>query len=467
MILVLDTKLCLMSAEQFWNCVAFYSDTYLDTLTGHLPVVPTPTSSHTTDNRSLCAAQATATYNSLSLPGALIPHADAMAAIGITVETSLDTNIEACGSDVSCLQQEASAASHSPTIMGHIVAKLAYDYSIDDGWNQLGKDDGCVVNCRAYRDITGFEPVNLPYASARNPNSVRDRWQPLLEDDGKGFYFYQEHVTAQIGQNAKFRNIPETDRHTRVAAHPTYSRSRRREARDVVRLMRTLDDTKKIQIEIFDNKLIVANALIGAFVGKTIDDGFVDTALPPAPGLILSYERLMHYVVGLVSMEYDAVIIAWKEKINYDQIRPTSVIKSAGLLPIRTWAPGGTQIFPAENFEAYIRVMPHSEYVSGSACLFQGQEDYIKAYLTHIGLSTTSFPVVFEEVAAGASIVEPGVVPASPVTLSYPDIETMAAVGSQSRLDGGMHFDQSVPAAKALCQGIGDIAAAKTFDLIH
>lgn len=48
-------------------------------------------------------------------------------------------------------------------------------------------------------------------------------------------------------------------------------------------------------------------------------------------------------------------------------------------------------------------------------------------------------------------------VPASDLTLRYPDIETMAQVGSESRLDGGMHFEESVPGAQWLCSGIGSV----------
>ena len=60
---------------------------------------------------------------------------------------------------------------------------------------------------------------------------------------------------------------------------------------------------------------------------------------------------------------------------------------------------------------------------------------------------------------------EPGVVPAAPLKLEYASVEEMAAAGSQSRLNGGMHFDDSVPAGKALCKGIGNHAAKGSFEL--
>jgi hypothetical protein len=59
--------------------------------------------------------------------------------------------------------------------MGQIVALLAYRYSLTDGYNQLGKDDGCVVNCRAYKDTTKYVPVNDPYYTTK---VKADRWEP-------------------------------------------------------------------------------------------------------------------------------------------------------------------------------------------------------------------------------------------------------------------------------------------------
>lgn len=108
--------------------------------------------------------------------------------------------------------------------------------------------------------------------------------------------------------------------------------------------------------------------------------------------------------------------------------------------------------------------MPHSEYVSGSACLFQGTEDFVNEYLELIGMDST-FPVLFDTFVAGSSKVESGVIPAEDIVLAYPDIGTMATVGSQSRLDGGMHFAESVPAGKDLCKGIGQYEAEAIVDL--
>ena len=55
----------------WWNCVAVYSSNFKDTLTKTISTVQfSDASLHTTDSRAACMAQATATYNSLSLPEA-------------------------------------------------------------------------------------------------------------------------------------------------------------------------------------------------------------------------------------------------------------------------------------------------------------------------------------------------------------------------------------------------------------
>ena len=436
-------------SSMWWNCIASYSTDLLDSITKDAPAVRVlDEAMHETGNRALCVAQATATFSSLSLPGIVQPFLDAMQSLGISVEKEIDPDIAACGVDGACFAQVAENGGYNPTIMGHIVAKLAYDYSVSDGFNQLGTDDACTVNCRNYTDITGYEP--------KKGNSPK-RWKPLLEDNEKGFFYFQQHVVPHIGQLAKFRGLPENDRTTRVASNPSYSGNRKDEAAEVIALMAQLDDTKKMQVEVFDDKLLVALQVIASFVGKTALSNYQDNDLGK-PGVVLSYERLVHFIMTHDIAEYDAVVIAWKEKVNYDLVRPTSIIKDYGNYPITTWAPGGTQTFPAKHFEAYKRVMPHSEYVSGSACIFQAVEEVVLDYLEHIGLDPT-FPVQFE-VAAGGSQVEPGVVPENDIVLLYATIQDMAAAGSQSRLDGGMHFAESVPAAIELCTGIGSNAVS-------
>lgn len=185
----------------------------------------------------------------------------------------------------------------------------------------------------------------------------------------------------------------------------------------------------------------------------------------PTEGIVLSLERLIHFAVGFTQAEFDSTVVAWKEKVCYDLIRPTSAIKSRGDEQITTWAPGGVQTFAAKYFEAYVRVMRHSEYVSGSSCIFQGLQDYIREYLNGIGVDPV-MPVAFPPTPPGSCKVEPGTIPSTTIQLQYPSVEAMAFAGGQSRINGGVHFADSVPAGEELCDGIGDVAAAGILALI-
>lgn len=147
--------------------------------------------------------------------------------------------------------------------------------------------------------------------------------------------------------------------------------------------MAQLDDVKKIEVEVFDDKLLVGNAIVDAFLGKLLSFGYVDTDFPQPQGIIVTLKRFTHFMQGFLATKLDATFIAWKKKVNYDLVRPTSIIKRFDE-DIATWAPGGVETFPAGNFEACARVLPHSEYVSGSNCSFQAEVDYTTGYLTEM-----------------------------------------------------------------------------------
>ena len=116
-----------------------------------------------------------------------------------------------------------------------------------------------------------------------------------------------------------------------------------------------------------------------------------------------------------------------------------------------------------KDVEPYKRVMPHSEYPSGSSCLCQGIADYANAFLTHTGVT---LPPLQHVAPAGSSKVEPGTTPAQDVTLTYATVDALAAACGASRLDGGMHFTGAVQAGADLCAGIGTAGFEYASDLI-
>ena len=359
---------------------------------------------------------------------------------------------------------------------------------IHTGWNQdgtLSKDGSpCTANCRRFSDYasgsyTGYEPVHHP--GSTDPN-VKTRWMPLLEDDTRGYETRQAHVTPHIGALAKPAALSREEIDTRIATQPSYFVATEGnsddsgdsddsnenndsasvynvEAMKVIERLRVTagSDETKMKIEFYDNKLDVAGAVIGAVSGS----------------LQLGLEPTLNYILALTAGDYDAIILAWKEKVAFDLVRPTTWIQEEmSDVDIETFAGPfqGVQTIKGRNFESYVRVMPHSEYVSGSACLCQALMELTNhwVFLKTAGVVSTvnvtiPGPAGFP---AGSSKTEPGVTPefdVPPIVLN--GMNELRNQCGQSRLDGGMHFSESVDNSYTLCSGVGIAAADYAFGL--
>ncbi|KAL7567896.1 hypothetical protein ACA910_019616 [Epithemia clementina (nom. ined.)] len=211
---------------------------------------------HTTANRGVCIVQTIATYNYLSLPEIQTGFFSSIngnnrfclnvtSKTGITFDDTLDPDVPACGADVACLQSYAADQNSNSTLMGHIVTKMVYDFSIRDGFNKLGTDGACETSCRAFRDVTGYTPQNNTYdAEARRAKNCGNlRWKTTA--GGSFIAMSMSHQTLAVLPS--FATC-QTERTTRVATKPNYSKDRFTEAREAIRLMSELDDKKKIEI---------------------------------------------------------------------------------------------------------------------------------------------------------------------------------------------------------------------------
>jgi hypothetical protein len=137
----------------WWNCVAAYSTDFKDALTKERPTVFAPdTNIHTTYYRSACLAQATATYAELAMPNVNPAFFNFMARHSkISVQRPISILVSRCKGRDACYQQLVRTVGYSPSFMGQIIGKKVHDFSLQDGFNELGTDD-CSVNCRPYMD---------------------------------------------------------------------------------------------------------------------------------------------------------------------------------------------------------------------------------------------------------------------------------------------------------------------------
>ena len=251
--------------------------------------------------------------------------------------------------------------------MGAIIGRQVTEYAKRDGWNMLGdlNNDGspCTANCRRYTDPTGYSSVHGRGANGE----LKRRWRPMLENDGRGYETRQQHVAPHIGFTAKRALLSDEDFLSRSVPDPDYDY--KAESQLVLERLRATagSDFTKVTIEFFNNKIQVA---------------FTVVASVAAHGA--SFEQILNYVVGLTASEYDAILLAWREKVRHDLVRPTTWIQEEmGEEDFDTYAGPyqGARTIKGKNFEAFVRVMPHSEYVSGSGCICTAMAQFTDAWM--------------------------------------------------------------------------------------
>jgi len=475
-----------------WNCVAAYSSTWLDGLTKEDPLVRAPQSFiplssneiifHASTPRLLCMVHAYAAVVEDWHPEANTTLANVLSAFqyqdvsyGFNSEVDVGFDTDTGEANKNLLLSIAAENCYNPKIMGAIVAKQMTEYGRRDGYNMYGDlaRDGtlCIHNCRRYTDSTGYE-------SGMNKNiSAKFRWKPMLEDNGRGYFTEQQFVTPHIGETAKRAILSDNEFNSRLAQGVTYNKptkDHKTEARAVAERLRltATDDMKKAKIEFYDNKIAVTFAILGSVA-----------AYGP------TFEQIVNFSFGLTASEYDSILVAWKEKVTHDRVRPTTWIQNKMAEEDFVTYGGpfqGVKTIKGKEFESWSRVMPHSEYISGSACICQSLKDYTDDWMERTRGQLKGYegapvfwpggsiavPIATDQTGrsapflAGSSATEPGLSPATDLTLVAETMSMLRDQCGQSRLDGGMHFKMSVDHAYPLCEGIGQLAADYSVSLL-
>ena len=309
------------------NCLAAHDSTSMNALTEARPAIVAPSYGHNAFSTTMCIAEC---YNVLFGPGNPL---EALFDEWKLPVTGLEPEVIAAvkNPDHSALINLLGSRKFHPLLMGQLVALEIASALSTDGWNSLGKwtyDDEtgtavpCTANCQPYADTTGYFPKNNP--GRKNPKSKsskkytvkgRDkRWQPLLEDDGSGYFSRQAHVTPHIGKTAN--SILKLNEEKCESPDPCYDY--REEALQVVEELRQTANSpeRRSKIDFFDNKLLVRGAIQVAARNQLED--------------IHSFQDHLSFIHGLSSAEYDAILLSWREKVRHDLVRPTTVIQRWG-----------------------------------------------------------------------------------------------------------------------------------------
>jgi hypothetical protein len=324
-----------------------------------------------------------------------------------------------------------------PDGIGNDAAAAVLAFRHHDGSNQLGD-----LHSGAYSDYTGYVAVNTPQTIA-DPN----RWQPLLIPDGDGTSTEQVYTTPFWGLVKPFALSSGSQlRPGPPAKYPSSPYTA--QAQQILDYSANLTDTTKVIAEYWR-------------------DGPHSETPPGHWCLFAQYVSARdHHKAGddakmffaLTNALLDASIAIWDSKRAYDSERPITAIHFMfGGKTVRAWAGPykGTQNMDGSQWIPYqpasVVTPPFPEYVSGHSGFSAAAAQILKNYTgsDYFGDSATFL--------AGSSTVEPGVVPASNVTLSWNTFSDAAVQAGLSRRYGGIHFEDGDLRGRAIGRAVAAV----------
>lgn len=313
----------------------------------------------------------------------------------------------------------------TPSGIGNVASQAVLDVRHHDGANQAGD-----LHPGPYSDYTGYTPTNR-IGVLNDP----DHWQPLVTN-GVSQSWQLPHwgfvVPFALTSGAQFRSyvLPQ-------GPHTYPNSSYWKQALEIIELSAHLGDREKVIAEYWaDGPATVTPPGHWNVIAQSIarrDNQSLDQAV------------VMFFVLGNALM--DAGIAAWDTKRCSDSIRPITVIRGfMGNRKIVAWAgPGlGVKVIDCKEFRSYLPTPPFPGYVSGHSAFSAAAAEILKRFTgsDHYGQSFTAEP--------GSSIIERGLTPRVPVTLSWTTFTDAADQAGMSRRYGGIHFESDDVEGRAL-----------------
>ncbi len=316
-------------------------------------------------------------------------------------------------------------------------AVLAFRHA--DGSNQLGNMPGS--SGAAYSDYTGYQPVNTP-TQLTDPN----RWQPLAVPNAAGVVSTQKFITPHWMKVAPFAL---TSANQFLPPPPAMVGSSRyqQQAKAVLDISANLTDRQKVIAEYWadgpSSELPPGHwTLFATFVSRR-------------DGHTMDQDSKMFFALG--NSVLDASIACWSAKVVYDSARPVTAIRYLfSGQPVRAWnGPGQNGVLiDGANWKPYqpltFPTPPFAEYTSGHSTFSRAAAVVLRNFTgsDRFGYSAT--------IAAGSSPVEPGLVPAQDLTLSWNTFREAADEAGMSRRYGGIHFEDGDLVARKMGAQIGE-----------
>jgi hypothetical protein len=309
----------------------------------------------------------------------------------------------------------------SPSAIGNLAAKRVLEARRGDGSNQENN----------YADTTNYQPTNSP-DQLIDPN----RWQPLRVPDGQGNYTVQKFLAPHWGQVRPFGLSSGSELRNEVAGM-----LKRYPAKHYVDQH---SEVLQISAELDDRKKMIAEYWADGPGSVTPPGHWNEIARYVSVRDSHDLDRDVKLYFALNNAMMDCAITAWDVKRYYDSVRPISAIRFlyAGK-KVQAWGgPGlGTRKIDGATWHPYqpatFVTPPFAEFVSGHSTFSSAAAEVLRSFTgsNDYGDSWTQ--------PAGASPIEPGVTPSTPVTLSWESFTGAAEEAGMSRLFGGIHISDS------------------------
>jgi len=348
----------------------------------------------------------------------------------------------------------------TPAGVGNVACAAVLAFRHHDGSNQLGDLTPSGV---PYADWTGFKALNPPSTVPVIVSTVVDPnyWQPLQYLDATNTFVTQGFLAAQWYRVKPFAMSSPSEFRTFVGffGPATYGTDAYvQQAKELISMSANLTDTQKMIAEYWkdgpDSETPPGHwCLFGHFVSQRDHQSLDD-------------DVKMFFM--LTNAGFDASIAAWDAKRGYDSIRPASAIpflfqgqtisawggpfKGTVQMDGADWIPYQPANFPTPPFPEYIS--GHSTFSAAGAAILA-----LWTHSDNFGGSVT-FP-------AGSSVIEPGLVPAAPVTLSWKTFTDAANEAGISRRYGGIHFKRGDLVGRAVGKLVALQVWAKSQSLIQ
>ena len=309
----------------------------------------------------------------------------------------------------------------TPAGVGNAAAAAVLAFRHRDGSNQLGD-----LNPGAYSDYTRYQPVNFPDHIV-DPN----RWQPLRLPNGQVQRFSVPHWGLVVPFALKSASQFQPSRGPAIFEHKNFGWNYRRQALDLLIMSANLGDREKMISEYWADGPATETPpghwnVLAQFVSRR--DGH---------GLDEDIKLLFALNNGVL----DASIAVWDCKRLFDYVRPITAIHFLFEgQKVKAWGGPfqGTKFIFGEDWKPYqaanFVTPPFAEYVSGHSTFSAASAEILRLFTGSdaFGASVTLAP--------GSSLIEPGLTPASPVTLSWATFSEAADEAGLSRRYGGIHF---------------------------